>query len=242
MAESMVVLAQKLQGLCPLAAPDVLPVPSTSAAALSALLGRGAADADALRRLIDAAVVAHEAERGEPAGLVLRWRVDAEHLCFVLEGCRVAPKRIAELLDTRAAIVNFASRGANVASADAAAAALARANGARLGGAVDERVWMQECYAVAYAMKVVANNLGPWTYDAAPAEPARGADAPNADRVRAMLAAGGREGEAAGAPRRAATAKKRSRAQPDHATAATGATPSPREMRKGARHVTAAAP
>lgn len=206
MASGLHALAEKLAQLCPVAPPDVLPLPNSSVALLSALLGRGTDDVDAIKRLFDEAT----SSEGR-VGLVPRWRVDAEHMRFVLEGCRAAPSALSDLLDTRRALAQLASRDADEADADEAAAQLARANKVKLSSAVEKRVWMQESYSVAYAIKVVANNLGDWTYAVAPLD-LSDSNAPNAERVKALLAAGARKAAGTSTPQAGGSTKKRERA------------------------------
>lgn len=234
MADALRTLGQKMRALCPAAAPDVLPLQDSSAAALSALLGRGPDDAAAIKRLLDEAMAKEGA-----SGLLPRWHIDAEHMCFVLEACRVAPAGLAKLLETRRVLAQLAALDADEASADEVAAQLARANGVEFGTAVERRVWMQECYSVAYAIKVVANNLGEWTYSVGPPKLARGSDAPNAEAVKALLLAAGstpRKAKAAGAAAR--SAKKRERAPPlDAQPARARADTAPRRKKAAARAV-----
>lgn len=234
MADALRTLGQKMRALCPAAAPDVLPLQDSSAAALSALLGRGPDDAAAIKRLLDEAMAKEGA-----SGLLPRWHIDAEHMCFVLEACRVAPAGLAKLLETRRVLAQLAALDADEASADEVAAQLARANGVEFGTAVERRVWMQECYSVAYAIKVVANNLGEWTYSVGPSKLARGSDAPNAEAVKALLLAAGstpRKAKAAGAAAR--SAKKRERAPPlDAQPARARADTAPRRKKAAARAV-----
>ena len=161
-------LAERLRDLCPAVAPDVLPIGDLTPNALGVLLGRDAEDGDAVSRLLEDALVAckecsitQARIEGGGAGMVLQWRVDPMRMHFVLESCRFSSGAIADLLHTRRTIALLCSGAVEV---EAAATQLARANGLNDRDPTAIRVWMQECFSVAYAMKVVANNMGKWTY------------------------------------------------------------------------------
>lgn len=208
MAAELRALTEKLAQLCPVAPPDVLPLPNSSLTMLSTLLGRDADDADAINRLFDEAT----SSEGGGGGLVLRWGVDSEHMRFVLERCWAAPSALTDLLDTRRTLARLASRDVDEADADEAAVKLARANKVKLSSTVEKRVWMQECYSVAYAIKVIANNLGKWTFAAAPLDPSNPNER-NAKRVEALLGAGAGKAVSRGStPQATGSTKKRERA------------------------------
>jgi hypothetical protein len=164
----------------------MLPHEHMAAESYSTLLGRGDEDADAIARLV------HNTTDSRGAGgcceVAPRWRPDAERMRFVLESCALVPASEATVLSTRRTLAQLAASKADDVLADKTSSQLAALNGIEHASAIERRVWMQEAYSVAYAMKVVANNMGSWTYCVGPADPALADDAPNAERLRSILA------------------------------------------------------
>lgn len=206
-AASLGALEASLRLLCPVATPDMLPHEQSAVESYPTLLGRGSEDEAMIARLVDDAT-----GPDSPVGrcqIVPRWRADAERMRFVLESCVLVPASEASVLRTRHTLAQLAAFQADDTLAEKASSQLAALNGIEHASAIEGRVWMQEAFSVAYAMKVVASNMGSWTYCVGPAEPALADDAPNAERLRALLVPATKQKARAAAEQKAGGSAKR---------------------------------
>lgn len=163
-------LVSTLHARCPRLCPDFLPLQGSPASALAALC-TGRSD-KGLKAAIAESVASHSvcAVTGEPLGpgsrarVVGRWELDAAQLQCVLTACLVTTPQAARLTSTREMLSALSSDATAAEDAAAWARALAAANGVSHPTDTEARTWAQECYSLAYAIKVLATNLGEWSF------------------------------------------------------------------------------
>eukprot|EP00306_Pavlova_sp_CCMP459_P014068 CAMPEP_0185199300 /NCGR_PEP_ID=MMETSP1140-20130426/44811_1 /TAXON_ID=298111 /ORGANISM="Pavlova sp., Strain CCMP459" /LENGTH=327 /DNA_ID=CAMNT_0027766565 /DNA_START=1 /DNA_END=985 /DNA_ORIENTATION=- len=184
-------MVDTLKRICPRVAPDFLPNARSPITPLPDLCDAGPEEAREIAALLNAV-----ADRSDQSALAYQWSLDPARMTCTLVRCARVSVDLVIFLDTCKAVARLGAASDEEDEADAAAQKLAHVNGITHNGALEARLWMQEAYALAYAIKVLARNMGTWTFQLG------SAGRTDTERLRTTLEHSGFCGTAAGSHRK----------------------------------------